>query len=141
MADDVCRFLRNEAVLAGPPSAIYHIRKFLQRHQTAALTTLAFISLLIAGATIASLGWLRASDASAKLSVALDAATESRNKAKTAQGLAERLQAAAEDRARRLAISQSLVRKDLYASEMAAAKRAFDQRRTNQVIELLGRYR
>ena len=49
LADDVRRYLRNEAVLAGPPTTSYRIRKFLARHRsTATAAVLTFAGLLAA---------------------------------------------------------------------------------------------
>ena len=49
LADDVVRFLRDEAVSAGPPSHTYRFRKLLKRHRAAfAATAAVTISLLLA---------------------------------------------------------------------------------------------
>ena len=53
-ADDILRYLHDQAVLAGPPSATYRLRKFARRHKTA-LGTVAVIAVAfllgIAGTT------------------------------------------------------------------------------------------
>jgi WD40 repeat protein/serine/threonine protein kinase len=64
-AADVDRFLRNEAVLARPPSALYKLRKFTRRNRTAVLTAAVVVLLLLIGITGTSLGlvWaMRAED-------------------------------------------------------------------------------
>ncbi|MHC4508643.1 MAG: protein kinase domain-containing protein [Planctomycetota bacterium] len=48
MAEDIQRHLNHEAVLAGPPSRIYRMRKFLRRNRTAALACLAATILIAA---------------------------------------------------------------------------------------------
>ena len=46
-AMDVQRYLADEAVLAGPPSARYRLRKFVRRHRREVTAALAFMLLLI----------------------------------------------------------------------------------------------
>jgi WD40 repeat protein/serine/threonine protein kinase/Tfp pilus assembly protein PilF len=53
LARDIERYLHDEPVAAGPPSAGYRLRKFAQRHRTALATAGAFVLLLVA-ATLAS---------------------------------------------------------------------------------------
>ncbi len=49
LAADVGRYLKHEAVLAGPPSTVYRVRKFARRHRTAlAVAGIVFASLAIA---------------------------------------------------------------------------------------------
>ena len=45
-AADVRRLLRNEPVLAGPPSTVYRLRKYYQRHRAALLSSVAVTVLL-----------------------------------------------------------------------------------------------
>jgi formylglycine-generating enzyme required for sulfatase activity len=48
LADDIRRFLANEPVLAGPPSTVYRMRKFVRRHAViVTAATLALAALLI----------------------------------------------------------------------------------------------
>ena len=48
-AADIARYLKNEAVLAVPPSVAYRARKFGRRHRTALVTLAAFALVLIVG--------------------------------------------------------------------------------------------
>jgi hypothetical protein len=52
-AADIERYLRNEAVLAVPPSATYRARKFMRRHR-AGVTAAAAFMLLLAGGIVAT---------------------------------------------------------------------------------------
>jgi tetratricopeptide (TPR) repeat protein len=52
LAADIGRYLRNEPVLAVPPSAAYRARKFARRHRAALVTAVAFVLVLIAAAAI-----------------------------------------------------------------------------------------
>jgi len=59
-AADIKRYLKNEPVLAGPPSALYRIRKFVQRRR-ALVTTAAIVAAVIAvGFIVSTAMYLRA---------------------------------------------------------------------------------
>jgi WD40 repeat protein/serine/threonine protein kinase len=59
LARDIERYLNDEPVYAGPPSAGYRLRKFLRRHRTAVLAAATVFFLLVAGVigTSAGLVW------------------------------------------------------------------------------------
>jgi eukaryotic-like serine/threonine-protein kinase len=82
LARDLERYLHDEPVAAGPPSACYRVRKFLRRH-LAALTTAAVIALLlVAGSAVSTWQAVRATaaegQAEAKASAATNAAVAER---------------------------------------------------------------
>jgi eukaryotic-like serine/threonine-protein kinase len=52
LAADIGRYLKNEAVLAVPPSAPYRARKFARRYRAALITTAAFVLVLILAAGV-----------------------------------------------------------------------------------------
>jgi non-specific serine/threonine protein kinase/serine/threonine-protein kinase len=52
LAADIGRYLRNESVLAVPPSAAYRARKFARRYRAALVTAAAFLLVLILAAGI-----------------------------------------------------------------------------------------
>jgi tetratricopeptide (TPR) repeat protein len=60
---DLERYLEGEPVEAGPPSATYRARKFLQKHRLWLATAAAFLALLIAGVVVSSWMAVRASRA------------------------------------------------------------------------------
>ncbi len=60
LAADLRRHLRDEAVVAGPPSGLYRARKFLRRHRSAAMVTLALGGAVLLGLIGTSLGLVRA---------------------------------------------------------------------------------
>jgi WD40 repeat protein/serine/threonine protein kinase len=65
LAADVRRHVANEAIVAGPPSAAYRLRKAIQRHRAAfAAATLVFAA-VIAGGVVATTQWFRAERARA----------------------------------------------------------------------------
>lgn len=52
LAEDIERFLRGEAVLARPPSALYRLSKIVRRHRAAAVAVVAvFVAMAVATAT------------------------------------------------------------------------------------------
>jgi tetratricopeptide (TPR) repeat protein len=53
LADDIERYLRDQAVLASPPSAVYRFRKFARRHRTGVLA--ASISMVLLLSLVAGL--------------------------------------------------------------------------------------
>ena len=60
LAADIERHLRDEAVLASPPSTVYRLRKFVRRHRLAAAASLLVVVALALGTTAATIGLLRA---------------------------------------------------------------------------------
>ncbi|MFT3878911.1 MAG: serine/threonine-protein kinase [Gemmatales bacterium] len=60
LAEDVNRFLNNEPVSAGPPSAGYKVRKFIRRHRGGVLVASAMLMLLVAGIVGTSWGMFSA---------------------------------------------------------------------------------
>jgi len=57
---EIDRHLRNEPVMAGPPSGIYRARKFFRRHRIGVLAATFCIAAMIAGLGLATVGFLRA---------------------------------------------------------------------------------
>jgi serine/threonine protein kinase len=55
IAADVDRYLGREPIVARPPSTVYKVRKFTQRHRAAVLTAAAVAVLLLGGAAMAVL--------------------------------------------------------------------------------------
>lgn len=54
LAEDLMRFLNNQPVAACPPSAMYTLRKFIQRHRLLLITTACIVVALITGMTVAT---------------------------------------------------------------------------------------
>ncbi|HKI31749.1 MAG TPA: protein kinase [Gemmataceae bacterium] len=53
IGEELQRFLANEPVLAGPPSAAYQLRKFVRRHRASLLTTTGVLLATVLGVAIA----------------------------------------------------------------------------------------
>jgi serine/threonine protein kinase len=61
LATDIERHLRDEPVVAGPPSNIYRLRKFIRRNRTAVSVGLVILLTLMIGFSLAVIGFVRAS--------------------------------------------------------------------------------
>ena len=63
LAEDVLRHLRDEPVLAGPPSRTYRLRKLVRRHRTPVAAAAVALVALVAGAAVAATQAVRATRA------------------------------------------------------------------------------
>ena len=57
---DIDRHLKDEPVMAGPPSGIYRVRKFVRRHRVGVLAASFCVVTLVVGLGLATVGFLRA---------------------------------------------------------------------------------
>ncbi|MEM7308268.1 MAG: serine/threonine-protein kinase [Planctomycetota bacterium] len=62
LREDIERHLSNEPVLAGPPSALYRVRKFVRRHRVSVAAAAIVLAALVAGAGLAAFGLVRANE-------------------------------------------------------------------------------
>jgi formylglycine-generating enzyme required for sulfatase activity len=69
LARDIGRFRRHEALTAGPPSAVYYLRKFVRRHRLAMTAAALLLATLIAG-VVTTLVQKRRADRAAELAEA-----------------------------------------------------------------------
>ena len=80
-AEDVERYLRQEAILARPPSLGYKLQKFAQRNRAAAVTAAVVFVALAGGAIAATFGMIAANRAEQKTAEQRDRATQERDAA------------------------------------------------------------
>jgi serine/threonine protein kinase len=80
-AADIERYLRREAVLARPPSTVYKVKKFAQRHRTAVLTAAAVAVALLGGTAVATWQAVRVTRAGAAALAAAKAARRAKEDA------------------------------------------------------------
>jgi serine/threonine protein kinase/tetratricopeptide (TPR) repeat protein len=83
-AADVQRYLRDEPVLACPPSAGYRLRKFVQRHKGKVLAATAMLALLLAGVVASTWQAVRATRAERETGQALAQVTAEQAKTQAA---------------------------------------------------------
>lgn len=60
LAVDLERFLRNEPVSAGPPTARYRIGKFIRRHRLQVVSSVLFTAAILVGLSLAAMGLVQA---------------------------------------------------------------------------------
>jgi eukaryotic-like serine/threonine-protein kinase len=89
LADDIERHLRNEPVLAGPPSRVYRLRKLVRRHRAASAAAAVALASLLGGATLASVGLVRATRSEA---AAVEEAERSARIASFLEGMIRRVE-------------------------------------------------
>jgi serine/threonine protein kinase len=88
-AADVGRFLADEPVLAGPPSAGYRLRKFVRRNRAAVLATAAVLLAVLTGAGVSAWQAVRATAAEKDARESARIADEEREKADATRQAAE----------------------------------------------------
>jgi serine/threonine protein kinase len=115
-AADVLRYLNDEPVEAGPPSAVYRFRKFARRNKAALFTALLVATALLLGTVVSTWLAFRATRAERK-----------------ARDLAER--AAESEAAERRRVSQGL-----YVARMNLVQLAYERDDVRSAISLLSRY-
>ncbi len=74
LAMDIERHLRDEPVVAGPPSTIYRLRKFIRRNRTGVLVGLVVIAALLIGLCLATVGFIQANREKERTKAALQRA-------------------------------------------------------------------
>ena len=71
-AEDVSRYLRDESVLAAPPSAAYRLRKFVRRRRGLVVAASLLLLTLLLGGTGTGVGWWRSVRANERLGIAME---------------------------------------------------------------------
>jgi tetratricopeptide (TPR) repeat protein len=69
LADDIENYLQGNPLIAGPPGALYRVRKFTRRHQTSVVATAAVFLMAVVGAIVSlvfAIGQARALDRQAR---------------------------------------------------------------------------
>ncbi len=123
LAMDIQRHLRNEPVMAGPPSKAYILRKFIARHQWPAVVSATIVLLILAGFIGTSLGLRRATVA--RIEADQNAAIASQ----------QAVAAQAAERAARLAETNAL--RQAYSAGMLGASDALERGKIDNVRSYL----
>ncbi len=128
LARDIQRYLGNQPVLAGPPTAAYRLRKFVARNRTAVVASAVVAAALVVGTVAATVGFV---EANKERKTAVKARRET-DRANTR--LQEQLTITREAREE--------YRRLLYVSDMGAVREAWDDdANLARVVELLERHR
>jgi WD40 repeat protein len=85
LALDIERHLRDEPVVAGPPSTVYRLRKFMKRHRTSVMFGLLVATALVVGLCLAMVGFVQASHERDRAVTAESESVTQRDKAVKAQ--------------------------------------------------------
>jgi WD40 repeat protein/serine/threonine protein kinase len=96
LAQDIGRHLSDEPVIAGPPSTVYRLRKFVRRNRTTVASSLLLATAIVVGLIVSTMLYFQAEQAREKESAA-------RVKAEQAEGVAQQQRKQAQ---RLLAMSQ-----------------------------------
>src|SRR5262249_18638896 len=144
LAMDVQRYLADEPVAAGPPSAAYRLRKFARRNRRM-LATIGVIALaLVVGTAISTWQAIRATHAEGLAQERLDAANtnyrmaeEQRQTARTQEELAKQQRGIAVEQGRIAREQELLARRRFYASQISLAHQAWEAGDPARVLELL----
>ncbi|MFO0888896.1 MAG: serine/threonine-protein kinase [Isosphaeraceae bacterium] len=136
LARDVERYLADEPVEAGPPTATYRLRKFARKHRTLLAVGTAFVTLLTLAAGVSTWQAIRATRAEAKARIAEAEATTGLRRAVAAEKKSDAEKARAESEAAIARAVSGFLQEDLLA-EAAPEKNARDKKVT--VEELLDR--
>src|SRR5262249_7026670 len=138
---DLLRFLHDEPVLAGPPSAAYRLRKFVKRHRARVVTAAVILALLVGGVIASTLFAIRASRNET-------AAVQARGEADTHAGIARQNAAESAENARQAKTNEDRakaeaqrVRSLLHAANMGRAQDALRDRRMARARQLLDEIR
>ncbi len=127
LAVDLLRFLADEPVTAGPPSAAYRLRKFARRHRAVLATAAAVAALLVAAAAVSGGPAWRATRAEAAALAARDDEAAQR-----AEAVARRAEAEEQRRRAKAALDDMLSEESLAflttQPELLPAQRAFLER-------------
>ena len=100
-AEDIVRYLHQEAILARPPSTAYQLKKFAQRNRAAVVTAAAVAAALLVGTAVATGQAVRASRAEVAAREAETQARQDRADADEQRQVAERREADARDNERK----------------------------------------
>jgi len=91
LADDIRNYLDGAPLLAGPETAVYRVKKFVQKHAGSVATVVLMVTLIVLGLVASSAMYFRAEKALKKEAVA-------RNKADQAEKVAQEQRELAEER-------------------------------------------
>jgi eukaryotic-like serine/threonine-protein kinase len=137
LAADLKRHLENEPVVARPPSASYKLQKAFRRNKLVFSAAAAVVLALVAGLTLAAIGWRQTRMERDK---ALQARAEAdvQRKAALASAVAaqEQRQRADQERQRAEADERS-AQQQLYVAKMNLAQQAWDQNNLGRLEKLL----
>jgi serine/threonine protein kinase len=130
LAHDIENFLRDEPVLARPPSAAYRVRKFARRNRVVVVTVTAVATALLLGTAVATWQAVRARIAEQSVAGQRDVAVTNEQRAIASEVVAQQKRQEAID-------TQDELRDTLYAAHMNLIPPAWEADNLPRVRELL----
>ena len=127
LANDINRHLKNETIIARPPSALYRFQKFVHRHKLVAIAATVVALVLIAGVLVSA--WQAAR------------ATRLRQLAQANERTALRAQAEEVKLRRQAQVHELAARQRAYASDINLAQQALANNNLGRALYLLNRQR
>jgi len=140
-AQDIKRYLGNEAVLACPPSAAYLFTKLVRRHRLAFAAGAAIAASLVIGLSVSTWLFFRERDAREKAVQAETRTQAALGAAKLSEADALKQKQRATDEKDRADEEAKRFQRQLYIAHMNRAKRAWDETDVSSVRELLELHR
>jgi WD40 repeat protein len=140
LARDVERYLLEEPVEAGPPSASYRIRKLANRYRRPLSVAAAFLALLAGTAIFSSVQWGRATNAAIAAREAKEQVIKDRDEKERQRSRAVEAEHAAQDERQRAEQSAAQARRNLYTAHMQQIQLEWDRSNIARIRELLARY-
>ena len=113
LARDIQRHLLGDPVEAGPPSAMYRLRKLAGKHRAALVTAMAFAAMLVVGTVVSTWQAVRATRAEVKARSDRDAAIAARKSETEARRRAEDAERAARTEAEKARAVNRFLTEDL----------------------------
>ena len=137
LAADVERYLKNEPIVAGPPSATYHFRKFIRRNRTAVLMILAIAASMMLGTAVATMGWMRAVDEKQQTELAKQRLSEQVTLTQSALNAANRSNIEVQRAKERAEVEKEQALTTAYLADMQAAHQALQLKNLGLARKLL----
>ncbi len=123
LAADIERYLNHEPVSAGPPSAWYRASKFVRRNRIAVAAVAAVSLAIVAGGSVATIGFVRASQHAQR-------AEQQKQAAEIARGDAERLRGEADTR-------RDEAERERKQADIERARAVAESDKANRVVKVL----
>jgi eukaryotic-like serine/threonine-protein kinase len=141
LAADLQRHLKNEPVVARPPSASYRLQKTFRRNKLAFSAATAVALSLIIGTAVSTSQTFAARSAQRETEIARASEQQQRLEAEKREGEAEAERQRADAQARKATETEEQSRRLLYASDMNLAQQSLKQNNLGRARRLLERHR
>ncbi len=136
-ADDIQRYLNQEAIVARPASTAYRLRKFTQRNLAAVASGVAIATALLLGTFASTWMAIRAQKMAAKADAQFKIAVSAKVDAENERTAAERLSQELIEKNEELKQQKDAQRRTAYIGQMNLIQKAWDLNQLDRIRELL----